>query len=173
YSGLSLAEKTSPGPLIHEKNGIKIGYLAYAWGANGFFSAGSWLLLNVCKELIGVGDPASKAALYFKVGELKNAGADLIVLSLHWGHEFERYPADFQRSLARELVDAGVDLIIGHHITPIWFSRLRKSKPSDRVPSAAPLCSIRLGILPRPWELRSAERGLFKKCASTEMTKAL
>jgi poly-gamma-glutamate synthesis protein (capsule biosynthesis protein) len=41
------------------------------------------------------------------------AQADLVIVSIHWGAEF--YPVtERQRALARELVAAGADLVIGH-----------------------------------------------------------
>jgi hypothetical protein len=41
--------------------------------------------------------------------------ADITALVLHWGVEHYRYPAPKQRREARELIQAGADLIIGHH----------------------------------------------------------
>jgi poly-gamma-glutamate synthesis protein (capsule biosynthesis protein) len=41
--------------------------------------------------------------------------ADFVILILHWGVENYEYPTPQQRKLAGELVEAGVDLIIGHH----------------------------------------------------------
>lgn len=38
-----------------------------------------------------------------------------IVAVLHWGVEFSSMPSMIQRMLARQLSDAGVDAIIGHH----------------------------------------------------------
>lgn len=44
------------------------------------------------------------------------AEADLIVLSLHWGiHFIPAIIADYQREVARAAIDAGADLILGHH----------------------------------------------------------
>ena len=45
--------------------------------------------------------------------------ADRVVVSLHWGAEYQSMPSREQQELAHQLVDAGVDLIIGHH--PHWF----------------------------------------------------
>ncbi|MGE5559025.1 MAG: CapA family protein [Bacillota bacterium] len=41
--------------------------------------------------------------------------ADLIVVSLHWGTEYRHYPALWQRKTAHQLIDAGADIIAGHH----------------------------------------------------------
>ena len=41
--------------------------------------------------------------------------ADLIVVSLHWGSEYETRHDSDQESTAKSLIDAGAHLIIGHH----------------------------------------------------------
>lgn len=41
--------------------------------------------------------------------------ADLVVVSVHWGNEYQQVPTRRQRDLARKLVDAGCDLLLGHH----------------------------------------------------------
>lgn len=43
------------------------------------------------------------------------SSADKVILLLHWGLEHYRYPTPTQRILARQLVEAGADFIIGHH----------------------------------------------------------
>ncbi|HXG76124.1 MAG TPA: CapA family protein [Gaiellaceae bacterium] len=43
------------------------------------------------------------------------ASADTVVVFLHWGRELERCPTDDQRSLARALVRAGADVVVGGH----------------------------------------------------------
>lgn len=40
---------------------------------------------------------------------------DVIVVSLHWGTEYSDYPEAYQKETAHRLVDAGANLIIGHH----------------------------------------------------------
>lgn len=41
--------------------------------------------------------------------------ADLVILMMHWGIEEYRCPAPDQRRIAQELLQAGTDLILGHH----------------------------------------------------------
>jgi poly-gamma-glutamate synthesis protein (capsule biosynthesis protein) len=41
--------------------------------------------------------------------------ADLVVVSLHWGNEYQHLPTKRQRDIARSLVTAGCDVILGHH----------------------------------------------------------
>ena len=41
--------------------------------------------------------------------------ADVVVLSLHWGNEYQHGPTQRQRDTAKALVEAGADLILGSH----------------------------------------------------------
>src|SRR5688500_2233201 len=40
---------------------------------------------------------------------------DIVICSLHWGVEFVGHPSVAEEELGRRLVDAGADLVIGHH----------------------------------------------------------
>jgi poly-gamma-glutamate capsule biosynthesis protein CapA/YwtB (metallophosphatase superfamily) len=48
------------------------------------------------------------------IQEQKRSG-DLVVISAHWGNEYQAGPDDHQTELAQEWVDAGADVIWGHH----------------------------------------------------------
>jgi len=41
--------------------------------------------------------------------------SDLVVVSIHWGNEYQAGPSQAQEQLAQNLVDAGADLVWGHH----------------------------------------------------------
>jgi len=41
--------------------------------------------------------------------------ADYVIVSFHWGKEGSGMPLPVQRSIARKAIDAGADVIIGHH----------------------------------------------------------
>ena len=53
------------------------------------------------------------------ISEIKKARAnpniDLVVVNLHWGVEYKTSSSAFQKEMAHQLVDAGADLIVGHH----------------------------------------------------------
>lgn len=52
------------------------------------------------------------------VGQVKHAkesGAEIVLMSAHWGVEYNHTPHRWERSLGRSLLEAGVDVIIGHH----------------------------------------------------------
>jgi poly-gamma-glutamate capsule biosynthesis protein CapA/YwtB (metallophosphatase superfamily) len=44
-----------------------------------------------------------------------SSGADIIAVSFHWGEEIAPEPNSYQRKFARMAVDAGADIVIGHH----------------------------------------------------------
>lgn len=50
--------------------------------------------------------------------------ADLVVVAVHWGVEYDYQPTARQKRLAHLLVDAGADLVLGHHphvVQPVEF----------------------------------------------------
>ncbi len=49
-----------------------------------------------------------------QVAKLKK-GCGLVILLMHWGLENYRFPSPSQREVAKSLIEAGVDMIIGHH----------------------------------------------------------
>lgn len=54
-------------------------------------------------------------ALVDDIAKLKQQ-ADVVIVSMHWGiHFVPAVIADYQRQVARAAVDAGADLILGHH----------------------------------------------------------
>lgn len=46
---------------------------------------------------------------------LREMGADLILVSCHWGTEGEHYATDYQKNYAHQIIDWGADVIIGTH----------------------------------------------------------
>jgi poly-gamma-glutamate synthesis protein (capsule biosynthesis protein) len=85
--------------------GISVAFLAYAYGTNGItVPDGKDYLVNLIDK--------EKMA-----GAIKRAKeqADVTVLSLHFGKEYERMPNDEQKDLAQFASDQGVEVVLGHH----------------------------------------------------------
>ena len=59
---------------------------------------------------LGVKDSMEK-----NIQDLKDEGAQVIIASFHWGEEKAEYPNDVQVELAHAAIDAGADLVLGHH----------------------------------------------------------
>lgn len=49
------------------------------------------------------------------IGSVKNLGAKLIIVSMHWGIEKDTEPSEEQKQLAHKAIDLGADLVIGTH----------------------------------------------------------
>lgn len=56
-----------------------------------------------------------KQDLLDNIASLKEQGAQIIIVSFHWGQEKENVPNDVQVELAHAAVDNGADLVLGHH----------------------------------------------------------
>lgn len=90
---------------IVERNGIKLAFLAYTYGLNGYKTpAGEEYLVNLI----------DRDAIKQDV-ERAQKEADAVVVSMHWGVEYSTTTSSTQHSLAQYLADLGVDLVIGHH----------------------------------------------------------
>lgn len=54
---------------------------------------------------------------------------DLVVVQMHWGTEYKHEAAANQIALAHKLIDAGADMIIGHHPHVVGGVEVYKNKP--------------------------------------------
>lgn len=89
------------------QNGIKIIFYAYTYGTNGIpLPSGREYLVSLLKEEQIKNDA-------YRAKNIEDA--DLLIVSMHWGNEYERLPTEEQRELAERLIDSGVDVIIGGH----------------------------------------------------------
>ena len=71
--------------------------------------------------------PLSKKLIIQKIIDSKKI-ADYTVVFLHWGYEYEVYPLPIHRELARQFIDNGADVIIGHHAHVIQAFEVYKDK---------------------------------------------
>ena len=104
------------------KDGIGFSFLSYSYGTNG-------LPVPEDKEyLINLID----LSLIKQDVEKAKALSDVVVVSMHWGNEYEKEPNQMQLGLAKELSNMGVDIIIGHHphvLQPMdWIERVDGSR---------------------------------------------
>jgi poly-gamma-glutamate synthesis protein (capsule biosynthesis protein) len=105
-SARTAAEAARP-LILTTSTGVRVGQLAYSFNFNGHEPppGRTWEA-----NLIDV--PAILAAAH----RLKRAGADVVVLSLHWGTEYDHLATAEQRAQARRLLASkDIDLILGDH----------------------------------------------------------
>ncbi|OGM02495.1 hypothetical protein A2115_00710 [Candidatus Woesebacteria bacterium GWA1_41_8] len=58
-----------------------------------------------------------------------NTKVDVLILGVHWGVEYTQTPTDIQRTWAREIIQAGADVIAGHHPHWVQISEIIDGKP--------------------------------------------
>ena len=106
-AGAGFDEASARAPAVLEVRGSRVAFLAYAEGI--------WRVLPAASERPGVAlaDPSRLAS---DIASLrKTARPDYVVVSVHWGEEHERHPRQTQRDFGRAAIDAGADLVLGHH----------------------------------------------------------
>jgi len=98
-------------PLIKEANGVRLGFLAYTemW----FVHAREPISWEATEEEPGV-VPARLDIMVEDIKAVKN-DVDCVIVSVHWGKEYTHEPTSEQKRLARAAIDAGADLVLGHH----------------------------------------------------------
>ena len=94
----------APGPFITVHNDVRFAFLAYTERINRGPVASGQYVRAARFELEEVLDHVRRV----------RPQVDVLVLSIHWSHDFVRAPTAAQRERARALIDAGVDVILGH-----------------------------------------------------------
>lgn len=102
-AGKTLADARRPA--IIRVKGKSIAFLAYSLTQPVEFFAGN--------ERAGTA-PGYRPYVEEDVRKAKSA-ADYVVVSFHWGAERAELPKQYQRDAAYRAIDAGADLVIGHH----------------------------------------------------------
>jgi poly-gamma-glutamate synthesis protein (capsule biosynthesis protein) len=91
--------------------GITVAFLAYTYGTNaGMPRRKRMPVVNILRP-----GSAQDLALVAASVRKSRASADIVVVSLHWGDEYRSDPTPWQRQAAAALIEAGADIILGHH----------------------------------------------------------
>lgn len=56
-----------------------------------------------------------KESIKTSIEDLRNDGADIVVVMCHWGIEKDNYPNSIQKNIAHFSIDNGADLVLGSH----------------------------------------------------------
>jgi len=108
-------------PVIKEIEGTKIGFLAYtnlgpeSWKASEKNSGIAWISEKDFEKIK-------------KDIENAKSQADILIVSLHAGEEYAAEPTQFQIEFSKAAIDAGADLVIGHHPHVVQKSEKYKDK---------------------------------------------
>lgn len=114
-------------PAIIEKNGLKIGLLAYTDMAELIFAGDPYLSFAAKADKSGL-VPRKYETIREDVIKLRDQ-VDLLAVSLHWGTEDSFTVSPGQIEFAHKLIDDGVDIILGHHPHQFQGMEIYKGKP--------------------------------------------
>lgn len=121
FAGAGQNSRDAFSPVILERNGLKVGFLAFSR----VFPSGYWV---AGPKNWGIASGHDYRGMLDAVKDLDRQ-VDLVVVSIHWGKELAEYPGKEQSKLGRMLVDAGADVVAGHHPHVIQGIEFYKNKP--------------------------------------------
>ena len=116
-AGVDLAASRRP-PIL-EAGGVKVAVLGYD------AIAGSY---HATDDRIGSA-PFAVSIVRADVKAARAAGAEVVIVFPHWGTEYRAKPSAAQQKLARSILDAGADMIIGNHAHWAAAMEVYKGKP--------------------------------------------
>jgi poly-gamma-glutamate synthesis protein (capsule biosynthesis protein) len=108
FIGADLNEEAAFSPIIKDVKGVKIGFLAYTdlgpkgWRATSSSPGMAWI------------QESDFPKIQEDIFEAKKE-VDILIVSLHAGTEYESLQNQSQEDFAKMAIDAGADLLIGHH----------------------------------------------------------
>lgn len=105
-SGMARSAQEAATPPIYEANGVQVGHLSYTYGLNGMPLPETWMA-----NLIDVDRILADAAA------IRARGAEVVLVSMHWGNEYQHEPSPVQVEQATALLNSpDIDAIIGDHV---------------------------------------------------------
>lgn len=122
---------------IQDVKGIKVGMTSFTFETapvKGQKTLNSIVVPSDVSNLISSFNPDKPdhdvSKIIEQVNLMKQEGAELTIVFMHWGVEYEREPNKYQKEMAQALADAGVDIIFGSHphvIEPITYLNSSKT----------------------------------------------
>jgi poly-gamma-glutamate synthesis protein (capsule biosynthesis protein) len=101
---------------VFEAGGLRYGFHAAAWGLNSFVPPDPNVHMHALPPGVFAGDaPVDLPEIRRVLADMAADDCDVRVVSLHWGYEFEYYPDPAVMRVAREVVRAGADVVLGTH----------------------------------------------------------
>ena len=89
-------------PEVVERNGLRIAFLGWSLRPRRYFASDPLYAEGYAADMLNDVRTARKTH-------------DCVVVTLHWGDEFVERPSPAEIELAHDVMDAGADLLIGHH----------------------------------------------------------
>ena len=123
YAGGGRNKEEAEKGVIIEKDGIKVGFLAFS---KVIYSV-DWYAKNTRPGIVGaykVQEPG-----FVKTIKEMRKNCDVLVVSVHWGAEGSDQIRDEEKYIGHSMIDAGADIIMGHHPHVVQGIEIYKEKP--------------------------------------------
>ncbi len=114
-------EREKSVPFIKDVKGFKIGFLNYTYGTNGINARDGMEVAYIDRE-----------KMRKEIKSTRDAGAEIICVTIHWGVEYVLHENQHQRDIAEFLKNEGVDLIIGSHPHVIQPMKVERNEKEDK-----------------------------------------
>ncbi len=126
------------GYCVTEVNETKVGITAYTyetprWGQHKTLNA-----LKISKDVEPLIDSFGYEYLQEdllkiseRIGQMRHEGAELVIVYIHWGNEYQRRANAYQKQIAEVLADFGADIIFGSHPHVLQEVELLQSSHRD------------------------------------------
>lgn len=122
YLGTQMSEE-APDYIVQDINGIQVGMVCYTYETGDTKDGRKTLNGNPVPtkstDLVTSFNPKELDAFYAEVVEtlhqMRDAGAEVTMLFIHWGNEYELKQNKTQSAIAQQLCELGVDVIVGGH----------------------------------------------------------
>ncbi|MFG3706133.1 CapA family protein [Micromonospora sp. NPDC047670] len=107
HTGTARTEAEAHRPNVIDVGGVKVGQLSYTLSFNG---------IPLPARRPWAANLIDADAILAEARRARAAGAEIVILSMHWGTEYQHEPNADQVDLAQRLLSSpDVDLIVGHH----------------------------------------------------------
>jgi poly-gamma-glutamate capsule biosynthesis protein CapA/YwtB (metallophosphatase superfamily) len=94
-------------PTLMPAGGVTVGQLSYTFSFNG---------LRLPSDKPWLANPIDIDTILFDARRIRLAGAQVVIVSLHFGTEYSNSPNSYQDNVVRQLAASpDIDLILGHH----------------------------------------------------------
>jgi hypothetical protein len=120
--GAGLDAGATSQPLIREVGGLRLAFLAFSAvpDPQDGLQDGGWGPARWEGEESATAIAAARAQ------------ADAVIVSIHWGYEYELRPDPIQQDMAQAILGAGADLVIGHHPHVVQGTELNPGDVSEQ-----------------------------------------